>query len=44
MKIIYKNWAVHNIVGHPLMQVFNWLQLKAFATMVHDCTLPEEKS
>lgn len=42
MKIIYNNWAVHNIIGHPLMYILYCMQLKSLASMVHDCTLPEE--
>ena len=25
MKRIYKNWPMHNLIGHPLMQIFEWL-------------------
>ena len=41
---IYKNWPVHNILGHPLMQVLNWLGLHVAASMVHDGTLPLNES
>ena len=40
MKCFYKNWPMHNIVAHPLMQVFNWLGMNGLATKVHDATLP----
>ncbi len=23
MKFLYKNWFIHNVIGHPLMQLFN---------------------
>lgn len=42
MKKLYKNWPVHNILGHPLMQIFNSLGLHAAAIMVHDGTLPQQ--
>ena len=40
MKRIYKNWPVHNLIGHPLMQIFEWLGMPEIATRVHDETLP----
>ena len=36
----YKSWAVHNLFGHPLMQLFNSIGKKEWATAVHDGTLP----
>ena len=43
---IYKNWAVHNLIGHPLMQIFYMINMRITAKYVHDKTLPvyEEKS
>lgn len=40
MKRIYQNWPVHNLIGHPLMQIFEWLGMSEIATRVHDETLP----
>lgn len=40
MTKLYKNWPVHNLIGHPLMQLFNWLRLNRIALVVHDQTLP----
>ena len=40
MKRIYKNWPMHNLIGHPLMQIFEWLGMPEIATRVHDETLP----
>lgn len=34
-------WAVHNLIGHPLMQVFSWLHLTSFGIKIHDATVPE---
>ena len=39
---LYKNWAVHNIIGHPLMQIFLWLRMQRMAKKVHDSTLPPD--
>lgn len=41
MKKIYKNWPVHNIVGHPLMQFFRFFGLNKIAGLIHDGTLPD---
>ena len=39
---ILRNWGVHNIVAHPLMQVFIYLRMAKFALAIHDATLPEQ--
>jgi len=36
-------WAVHNLVGHPLMQFFAFLKMHKFAMAVHDGTVPRPK-
>jgi hypothetical protein len=33
-------WLVHNLVGHPLMQVLALLKLHRWAFWVHDKTVP----
>jgi hypothetical protein len=33
-------WAVHNLIGHPLMQIFSWLHLPAVGIKIHDLTVP----
>lgn len=33
-------WAVHNLVGHPLMQLFALLGFRRLAIRVHDGTVP----
>lgn len=42
MKCIYKNWFVHNNIGHPLMW---WVGLfsNTLAEKLHDATLPPPK-
>ena len=37
---IYKNFIVHNIIGHPLMQIFKLLSFDNLASKIHDNTLP----
>jgi hypothetical protein len=33
-------WALHNLLGHPLMQVFAWFRRYDWAMKVHDLTIP----
>ena len=33
-------WAVHNIIGHPLMQIFSWLGFPQIGLAIHDKTVP----
>lgn len=40
---IFRNWGVHNIVAHPLMQVLIYLRMTALARTIHDATLPSAK-
>lgn len=37
-------WAVHNIIGHPIMEILRILGLKRLGDWVHDSTLPAQKS
>jgi len=36
-------WAIHNLIGHPLMQIFSWLHLPALGIKIHDATVPFPK-
>lgn len=42
MKSLIRNWPVHNLFGHPLMQIFLWLGFENIASQIHDNTLPLE--
>jgi hypothetical protein len=33
-------WAVHNLLGHPLMQLFTWLGYRELGLKIHDETVP----
>jgi len=33
-------WAIHNLIGHPLMQIFSWLHLTRLGIKIHDLTVP----
>jgi hypothetical protein len=36
-------WAVHNLIGHPLMQLCAWLHLTSLGLKIHDVTVPNPK-
>lgn len=36
-------WAIHNIVGHPLMEISRWVGMKKFSYWIHDATLPKSE-
>ena len=36
-------WIVHNLIGHPLMQLFALCRLYRFAIWIHDKTIPKPK-
>ncbi len=33
-------WAVHNLIGHPLMQLFAFIGKHELAMTIHDITVP----
>jgi len=33
-------WAVHNLIGHPLMQILSWLGFTRLGLKIHDATVP----
>lgn len=33
-------WAVHNVIGHPILQVLATIKLYKWAFWVHDATVP----
>jgi hypothetical protein len=36
-------WAVHNIIGHPVLQILAWVGLKRQAIRFHDWTTPKPR-
>lgn len=42
MNKLYRNWTVHNLLGHPLSELV-WLVTRRedWAGWVHDVTVPE---
>lgn len=43
LKFLKYRWAIHNLVGHPLMQLLSWLGLRSWGLWVHDATIPNPK-
>ena len=35
-----RRWAIHNLFGHPLLQIFSWLGLTRLGLKIHDKTVP----
>jgi len=40
LKHIRHTWALHNLIGHPLMQICAWLGLHRLALWIHDMSVP----
>lgn len=40
MKSVYKNWFVHNMFAHPLMQLLSMVGCTRLGEAIHDCTVP----
>lgn len=43
LKYIRNAWAIHNMVGHPLMQIFSWIGLPSLGIKIHDKSTPNPK-
>ena len=41
LRKLYRNWWVHNLIAHPLMQIVYFFSPR-LADKIHDCTVPEE--
>ncbi len=37
-------WAIHNLVGHPGLQVLAWLGMPKLGMRLHDVTVPRPKA
>lgn len=35
-------WTAHNLIAHPLAEVFYQLGLEGLSNRIHDCTVPDE--
>lgn len=43
LKYLRHRWAIHNLIGHPLMQILSWLGFPTLGIKVHDLTAPYPK-
>lgn len=37
-----RSWGFHNLIAHPLMQIFMWLGMPRAAESIHSSTLPKD--
>jgi hypothetical protein len=37
-----RNWAIHNLVAHPLMEILHWFGCDDWGEWLHDRTVPPE--
>ena len=44
LRFARRAWAVHNLVGHPVMQILAWLGHRELALAVHDATVPRPRA
>ena len=49
MSKLYKNWPVHNLIGHPLSEIAYWIvrpfgkkKAEDISGWVHDITIPDD--
>jgi len=35
------SYTIHNIIGHPLMEIFNLIGMRKTGAWIHDVTLPK---
>jgi hypothetical protein len=35
-------FTLHNLIGHPLMEIFHILGCEKLSNLIHDITLPKE--
>lgn len=40
MNIIWRNWVVHNLIGHPVGEIAYWFFGKKGWEFFHDNTIP----
>jgi hypothetical protein len=44
ISVVYRNWAIHNLIAHPLSEIIHWLTSWKYGSRisgwVHDITIP----
>lgn len=43
MSVIWKNWIMHNLIGHPLAEIASWVFGDKGWAFFHDGTLPQPR-
>jgi len=50
MSILWRNWPVHNLIGHPISEIAYWIlclgsktRATAASRWIHDQTLPKNR-
>ena len=43
LRWVKRAWSIHNIIGHPLMQILAWFRMYKAAMAVHDFTVPKPR-
>lgn len=43
LKFIKHSWALHNLLGHPILQICSWLKLTKLGFWFHDNTVPKPR-
>jgi hypothetical protein len=38
---VHLMWAVHNLIAHPVGELFYWIGLGRYANWFHDATIPK---
>lgn len=44
VKFIKHAWAIHNLIGHPGLQILSWIGLHRLGFKLHDGTVPRPKT
>jgi len=34
-------WTIHNLISHPVSEIFHLLGLEKLSIKIHDCTIPD---
>lgn len=37
-------WTIHNLIGHPLSEIFYLLNMNNVSKWIHDVTMPKQKN
>lgn len=36
----YRNWTIHNLISHPVSEIFHLMGFEEFSNWIHDITVP----